>query len=166
MLSFPVFTCKTHIISNPASRRHTVIYHLYTQLSCTQTHKCNCLGFCPENTHPTLTRPHAHVFALMETHFEHKIFWKILSALPLFPRWSWQWKRNTVHEDCWTLWISLCVCGWAVEEEDDTQCHQQQKVESHCQNHHQWRAGTSGRSVCSCTCYTLSVQHVHVCSFY
>lgn len=83
MLSFPVFTCKTHIISNPASRRHTVIYHLYTQLSCTQTHKCNCLGFCPENTHPTLTRPHAHVFALMETHFEHKIFWKILSALPL-----------------------------------------------------------------------------------
>lgn len=50
---------------------------------CTQIHKCHSLGFSPENTHPTLTRPHAHIFTLIETHFKHKIFRKTPSALPV-----------------------------------------------------------------------------------
>lgn len=96
---------------------------------------------------PTCTHFHTH-----RDTFQTQNLLKNTISSPCVPRWSWQWERNTVHENCWTLWISLCICGRAVEEEDDTQCHQQQKVESHCQNHNKWRAGTSGRSVCVCVC--------------
>lgn len=153
MLPFPVFTYKTqsvthHLADTQLSFVNTsVIMHTDTQVS--QSGFLSWKHTSYANT-PTCTHFHTH-----RDTFQTQNLLKNTISSPCVPRWSWQWERNTVHENCWTLWISLCIRGRAVEEEDDTQCHQQQKVESHCQNHYKWRAGTSGRSVfvCVCVCF-------------